>query len=638
MKAKIICGIVCFILIQQIALAQNLNTVDVNISNQYGVSQNENSVCIDPINTSLILNANNAQNYPSPLGIGIFSTTNGGQNWTDINSYINTNTCCDPSCTIDLNGTNYISRNASNGISLHWFAQNNNNLNNIDVAYAAIGHSYDKSNIWVDNNINSPNVNNVYLVCSDFFGNIAPVGNIAITKANINSISLWSNPILISNNSQINAGYLNHGANVKTSSDGKVFVIWSIYDSPFVNSNSTNESAIGFAKLDGNTLATLDIKRIQMHDINSSPISIEGIRGTGIIGNSGARVNSFPNLAINQQNNHIYISWVNKGEVGINNGDPDIYFTKSMDDGLTWSVPNRVNHDLLNNGFNQFNSNMACDPITGVIAIIYYNDLNTSPLLETYVALSSDEGITWTEFAVSDNSFYFPAVANDYLGIDIKNNVVVPVWTTQNTDVQHAPTDAITSPFDISCENDINLCNINENAFNFYKASNTINVAGTTCFYNILNNGGDVIMQAGNYVHLGDNFHSEYGSQMHAFININCSNFSIANNNISRGSNIPNSEIERSLVKKTKIKVYPHPFDNILNFDYWVEPNTFEREIKLTIKNLFGNEVFSKKYNIKSGQNKFSINKSEIGLIEGIGFCIFESNELSETIKIVIIN
>ncbi|MBL0050606.1 MAG: hypothetical protein IPP29_03320 [Bacteroidetes bacterium] len=184
----------------------------------------------------------------------------------------------------------------------------------------------------------------------------------------------------------------------------------------------------------------------------------------------------------------------------------------------------KVNQDIISNNKNQYFPTIACDPITGNIAIGYLDSRDNHPQENYYVSLSADEGQSWYDYQVSDASFVSTSgTANDYTWLDIKNNYIVPVWNENILDpsctVPVYYDNAFTSPFSIACTTDVNnLCNINESGSQFFKASNTISVAGnpSNCYYNILASGGNVAFQAGNNVKLAEGFHSEYGK--HAFI------------------------------------------------------------------------------------------------------------------------
>ena len=80
---------------------------------------------------------------------------------------------------------------------------------------------------------------------------------------------------------------------------------------------------------------------------------------------------------------------------------------------------------------------ITCDPETGGLSVIFYDDRNVGGnQCEVYCANSMDGGETWEDFKVSDVSFTpspIPGLADDYmgdyLGIIARGGIVYPVWT-----------------------------------------------------------------------------------------------------------------------------------------------------------------------------------------------------------------
>ncbi len=89
------------------------------------------------------------------------------------------------------------------------------------------------------------------------------------------------------------------------------------------------------------------------------------------------------------------------------NGDADIWFISSPT-GLpgSWSPPARINQDMVGNMLDQWASKIYVDQTNGDIHVTYYSRRNDpgSPnlLVETWTAISTDCGLTWTEALLSD--------------------------------------------------------------------------------------------------------------------------------------------------------------------------------------------------------------------------------------------
>ena len=158
------------------------------------------------------------------------------------------------------------------------------------------------------------------------------------------------------------------------------------------------------------------------------------------------RVNSFPVCAVDCSNGSnqgaIYITWSNIGTPGINTGsDIDVYVTKSIDQGTTWTEPIKVNQDPAGMGKEHYFPWITCDAANGILSVVFYDDRNVSNTeAETFCANSDDGGLTWEDFKVSDVSFTpspIPGLAGDYfgdyLGIHAQDGWVYPVWTDNRT-------------------------------------------------------------------------------------------------------------------------------------------------------------------------------------------------------------
>ncbi len=123
---------------------------------------------------------------------------------------------------------------------------------------------------------------------------------------------------------------------------------------------------------------------------------------------------------------------------GVNSGtDADVYVIKSEDGGDNWSDPIKINTDPSGQGKKHYFPWITCDPETGILSVIFYDDRNVgSSQCEVFCANSMDGGETWEDFKVSDVSFTpsaIPGLAGgymgDYLGIVARGSMVYPTWT-----------------------------------------------------------------------------------------------------------------------------------------------------------------------------------------------------------------
>ena len=115
------------------------------------------------------------------------------------------------------------------------------------------------------------------------------------------------------------------------------------------------------------------------------------------------------------------------------NGDVDIYFSSSPTGAAgTWTPIVRVNQDPIGNGKDQWAPSLSVDQTTGVIRVVYYDRRMSIPGIgvQTWVSISPDCGVTWTDCLLSDvgplvptSTFPLPPAAfytGHYLGSDFQ--------------------------------------------------------------------------------------------------------------------------------------------------------------------------------------------------------------------------
>lgn len=124
----------------------------------------------------------------------------------------------------------------------------------------------------------------------------------------------------------------------------------------------------------------------------------------------------------------IYINWTDHRN-GVDN--TDVFISKSIDNGLTWSNPKKVNTD--NTKSHQFLTWMSVDPKTGYIYIIYYDrSETTNNETEVTLAVSYDAGDSFVSKKISEKPFSLVPKGvffGDYNNINAINGVIRPVWT-----------------------------------------------------------------------------------------------------------------------------------------------------------------------------------------------------------------
>ncbi|MCD4771991.1 MAG: glycoside hydrolase, partial [Bacteroidales bacterium] len=392
-------------------------------------TQSENSVFIDPSDNETILNSNNSTTNPaadnrSLYGANDLYSFDGGTNWEGEIAGAGGNNSGDPTTAINLNGrwfVGYITSSLGQGVS--YSDDQGDNWIKVTVSGGG-GATLDKNHLWVDNSPTSPYKGNLYDSWTPLGYSHPNDSEIELSLSDDDGVS-WSSPKNIS--SAVNAGSHNQGVNISTGPNGEVYAIWAIYDSW-----PSDETAIGFAKSLNGGITWVSASRI-----------IENIRGIRTSETSkNMRVNFFPvmdvDISTGIYQGNIYVVWSNIGEPGVNTGnDIDAYMIISSDKGENWTDPIRINQDAPGQGNEHYFPWVACDPETGSLSVIYYDDRNVSlNQCETYCSNSLDGGQTWEDIKVSDVSFTptpIPGLASgyfgDYLGIVAKGGNVYPCWT-----------------------------------------------------------------------------------------------------------------------------------------------------------------------------------------------------------------
>lgn len=393
------------------------------------VTQSENSITTHPLDFEKLLNSNNSSDFPVSglYGADWLISDDGGESWDGEKYGAGGDNSGDPAVAINSEGRMFVGYiNENFGQSVSFSDDNGQNWTKILVAPAPGFYpaSLDKNHLWVDNSPASPFNGNIYAAWTRFSAGGSFDGEIQLSRSINNGIA-WSYPLTIS--SAVTAGSHNQGVNIQTGPNGEVYLVWAVYDNW-----PADENALGFAVSFDGGLSFQPARRI----INN----IRGIRYSETTKN--LRVNSFPSMTVDLSNGPrrgtIYVVWANHGVPGVNTGnDIDVYLIKSSDQGITWSDPIRVNQDLSGTGKQHFFPWISCDPVTGNLAVIFYDDRECSASeCETWLAYSTDGGDSWLDFRVSDVAFTpqpIPGLAanyfGDYLGITSHNLKIYPVWT-----------------------------------------------------------------------------------------------------------------------------------------------------------------------------------------------------------------
>ena len=409
------------------------NSPDVSVTNMNS-TQSENSIFVNPSDKTNILNSNNSTPNPANgiYGANDFYSFNEGHDWDGELAGAGGDNSGDPTTAISNTGRYFVGYiNNDYGQSVSYSDDQGATWTPVVTGNSA-GGAYDildKNHMWIDNSLSSPFNGYLYDAWTNFNGTDSL--EIEITTSSSNGTD-WSTPVSVS--SAVMAGSHNQGVNLHTGPNGETYAVWAVYDDWPVG-----EAALGFSRsLDGGN--TWDPgQRIQNNILGIRNMSTDDFH-------KNMRVNSFPSMTVDISNGphrgDIYVVWSNIGVPGINTGTGiDVYMIRSSDQGLTWSVPLRINQDTPGLGKQHFSPWITCDPVNGNLSVVFYDDRDVSSSeCEVFVANSINGGNTWSDFKVSDVVFTPQPISGladnyfgDYLGITALDRNVYPCWTDNRT-------------------------------------------------------------------------------------------------------------------------------------------------------------------------------------------------------------
>jgi len=409
-------------------------------------TQSELSIDIHPTNPNILFAGSNGTSWPvsGVYGTGIYWTTNSGTTWTGSDNpapYFGTDNSGDPAAVIGTNGyfyMGYIDNPGGQGIS----RSTNNGVNWTSYTVTPLpgaGGLADKNHLMIDKKVGSTFENRLYAAWTDFGG--VNEDNICL-KYSTDLGQTWS----VIKNISDTLNSFNQGVNIQTGPNGEVYATWSMYDGTF-----DREDAIGFAK-STNGGVTWEYKRIYGALTPNASFNF-GIRG--YLKTSSIRVASFPSMTVDRsggpRNGYIYICWPQRG-VSPAGSDPDIVMIRSTNGGTQWSSPVRVNNDALSNGKDQYYPWCAVDQSTGQLHVVFYDNRNTtSDSTGVFMATSSDGGLSFDNYKVSDANFKPKPISGlaggyqgDYIGITAANGKAYPFWADDRTGNYQAWTSIVT--------------------------------------------------------------------------------------------------------------------------------------------------------------------------------------------------
>ncbi|MBM2815629.1 MAG: hypothetical protein HW421_2391 [Ignavibacteria bacterium] len=400
----------------------------INIS-KGSAAQSETWIAFNPTNPNNIIATSNDSRYMDPqngYSMPAFYTTDKGQTWKQSNTpkmqnykdvYIKlgTNpreaTIFDPGVAFDSRGWAYYSY----GFTLTSSTLTTDNNNGVfvcrstnggkswddpfPVAMETAGQNQpfnDRYSIVADQFSDSPYKNNVYVTWTIF-----PMGPavMAFSRSEDDG-QTWSNSTKLPGGSNGS----NQSPIPAVGPNGVIYVVWrsqneaGTVDAVFQKSTDAGKTWLNSPKIIQNvveigTKATVGNRRVLKDKQNM-------------------RISSYPILAVdNSQGSRrgwIYVVQTGKDDKGKISA---LYLTRSKDGGVNWESKIRIDNNDLNNDV--FLPSIAVDPISGLVAVLYYSSQNDAANkgVDAYLALSFD-GINFNNLRITPETWYLDR-AND---------------------------------------------------------------------------------------------------------------------------------------------------------------------------------------------------------------------------------
>ncbi|UCG51293.1 MAG: T9SS type A sorting domain-containing protein [Candidatus Latescibacterota bacterium] len=382
---------------------------------------------VDPEEATIAINPTNPLNLVGGANIDYFYySMDGGLTWQEGQLTSSLGVWGDPVVTFDADGYAYYTHLSWPSPPGEWLDRivvqksTDGGVTWSDGVGVGLNPPKEQDKEWIVADItNSPYRNNLYMAWTEFddYGSSDPGDSTRILfSRSTNSGTVWSAPVRISDvgGNCIDEDETVEGAVPAVGPNGEVYLAWA------------GPLGIMFDKsLDGGVTFGTDIF------VTSQPggwaFDVPGIY----------RSNGLPITVCDVSNGPyrgtVYVVWSDQ-RMGID--DTDVFLIKSTDGGETWGGLRRVNNDPL--GAHQFFPWVCVDPVTGIIWVVFYDRRNTSGFgTDVYVARSDDGGETFTNFEISESTFYPTQTIffGDYINIAAIGGVVHPIWMRMDSGV-----------------------------------------------------------------------------------------------------------------------------------------------------------------------------------------------------------
>jgi len=415
----------------------NINTIESEAPNSQSM-QNESSIAVNPTNPINLIAS--AVDYRDNSSTWVYVSDNGAKSWINKNlgkPFENWRSTNDPSVAFSADGTGYLmyggfesdlqdgNFKGGNGI---FIARTFNGGKTWEAHIPVVLHTAkqsldsafeDKYYVEVDN---SPE--------SKFFGRVYTPWKRVTARDSATQIMMaysddkgatWSDPIAVSPRLSYTSEDTTYGQSfplLEAAPNGDLYCVW----------NNGIKHSIGFNKSTDGGKTWGEPKFIVHYNIFGITKRLnQGWRHTV---KGKVRAEAYPVLRCDHSQStnrgNLYLTWAA-------DSIPNVYFSRSIDGGNTWSSPKIIHSDIKNDQFWQWHD---IDPKTGEIAVMFFDSRRDQDnlLTECWVSLSADGGESWVDRPVGDimadlrlNPFY-GNFAGDYSGMAFWNGMVYPTW------------------------------------------------------------------------------------------------------------------------------------------------------------------------------------------------------------------
>lgn len=376
-------------------------------------SPEEVTIAINPVNPNILAAGANIDHF--------YRSTNGGLTWTESHLVSNSlGVWGDPVILFDSLGNLYYSH-LSNPVSGWWIDRivvqrsTDNGLTwneGVGVGQGMQPQAQDKEWLAVDHT-QSPYRGNIYMTWTEFdnYGSSNPADSsrIRFSKSTDQGLN-WSDPVVISDVSGncIDSDNTTEGAVPCVGPNGEIYVAWAgpvgiVFDKS-TDGGETWGSDVFVSDMPGGW--DFDVSGI--YRCNGLPITMCDISSSPYNGN-------------------IYVVWTDQRNGATNT---DVFMSKSVDGGNSWSPIIKVNDD--NTTRHQFFVWSAVDPSNGHLWFVFYDRRNTTGAeTDVFIAKSTDGGNTFENFKISESPFTPTGSVffGDYSNIAAWEGKVYPIWT-----------------------------------------------------------------------------------------------------------------------------------------------------------------------------------------------------------------